>query len=156
VIIELAVYYTSYLFIHGVRSTALAGVSASVLGVFGGSSALMGILATFVVPKLVKELGILKVSQARASYAMHPSRKKEHDIVFDRSSSETECRLTIFRSTVTGRSCWAGRSECAPRRGGPGLPHRPRLTARRPLRLPWLDRNKAPPPHLTMGRTAIA
>ena len=58
---------------------------------FGGSSALMGILATFVVPKLVKELGILKVSQARASYAMHPSRKKEHDIVFDRSSSETEC-----------------------------------------------------------------
>ncbi|XP_039836468.1 solute carrier family 40 member 3, chloroplastic-like isoform X1 [Panicum virgatum] len=40
------------------------GVSASVLGVFGGSSALMGILATFVVPKLVKELGILKAGAA--------------------------------------------------------------------------------------------
>jgi iron-regulated transporter 1 len=36
-------------------------VSASVLGAFGGSSAVMGILATFMVPNLVKELGILKV-----------------------------------------------------------------------------------------------
>ncbi|PUZ63864.1 hypothetical protein GQ55_3G100700 [Panicum hallii var. hallii] len=50
------------------------GVSASVLGVFGGSSAVMGILATFMVPKLVKELGILKASQAEANYVMHPSR----------------------------------------------------------------------------------
>ncbi|PAN17084.1 hypothetical protein PAHAL_3G106300 [Panicum hallii] len=40
------------------------GVSASVLGVFGGSSAVMGILATFMVPKLVKELGILKAGAA--------------------------------------------------------------------------------------------
>ncbi|CAL4895855.1 unnamed protein product [Urochloa decumbens] len=40
------------------------GVSASVLGAFGGSSAVMGILATFMVPKLVKELGILKAGAA--------------------------------------------------------------------------------------------
>jgi iron-regulated transporter 1 len=40
----------------------LAGVSASVLGAFGGSSAVVGILATFVTPYLVKELSILKVS----------------------------------------------------------------------------------------------
>ncbi|CAN6345169.1 unnamed protein product [Urochloa humidicola] len=40
------------------------GVSASVLGAFGGSSAVMGILATFMVPNLVKELGILKAGAA--------------------------------------------------------------------------------------------
>ncbi|RLN30265.1 solute carrier family 40 member 3, chloroplastic-like [Panicum miliaceum] len=40
------------------------GVSASVLGAFGGSSAVMGILATFMAPKLVKELGILKAGAA--------------------------------------------------------------------------------------------
>ncbi|KAJ1261451.1 hypothetical protein BS78_09G030500 [Paspalum vaginatum] len=36
------------------------GVSPSVLGAFGGSSAVMGILATFLTPRLVKELGILR------------------------------------------------------------------------------------------------
>uniref|UniRef100_A0ACD5XIR8 Uncharacterized protein n=1 Tax=Avena sativa TaxID=4498 RepID=A0ACD5XIR8_AVESA len=36
------------------------GVSPLVLGAFGGSSALMGILATFMTPSLVKELGILR------------------------------------------------------------------------------------------------
>ncbi|WVZ96101.1 hypothetical protein U9M48_041782 [Paspalum notatum var. saurae] len=36
------------------------GVSPAVLGAFGGSSAVMGILATFLTPRLVKELGILK------------------------------------------------------------------------------------------------
>ncbi|EES18961.1 solute carrier family 40 member 3, chloroplastic [Sorghum bicolor] len=40
------------------------GASASVLGVFGGSSAVVGILATFVTPYLVKELGILKAGAA--------------------------------------------------------------------------------------------
>lgn len=40
------------------------GVSASVLGAFGGSSAVVGILATFVTPYLVKELGILKAGAA--------------------------------------------------------------------------------------------
>ncbi|CAN6326584.1 unnamed protein product [Urochloa humidicola] len=40
------------------------GVGASVLGAFGGSSAVMGILATFMVPNLVKELGILKAGAA--------------------------------------------------------------------------------------------
>lgn len=40
------------------------GVSPLVLGVFGGSSALMGILATFMTPSLVKELGILKAGAA--------------------------------------------------------------------------------------------
>lgn len=46
------------------------------LGVFGGSSAVVGILATFVTPHLVKELGILKVSPPVHHYA------------FDRASSE--------------------------------------------------------------------
>ncbi|KAL6594601.1 hypothetical protein ACP70R_048339 [Stipagrostis hirtigluma subsp. patula] len=40
------------------------GVSPSVLGAFGGSSALVGILATFMTPNLVKELGILKAGAA--------------------------------------------------------------------------------------------
>ncbi|TVU18042.1 hypothetical protein EJB05_34109, partial [Eragrostis curvula] len=40
------------------------GVSPSVLGTFGGSSAAMGILATFATPHLVKELGILKAGAA--------------------------------------------------------------------------------------------
>ncbi|KAL6865360.1 hypothetical protein ACP4OV_016511 [Aristida adscensionis] len=40
------------------------GVSPSVLGAFGGSSALVGILATFLTPSLVKELGILKAGAA--------------------------------------------------------------------------------------------
>ncbi|KAM0899773.1 hypothetical protein ACQ4PT_021064 [Festuca glaucescens] len=40
------------------------GVSPLVLGAFGGSSALMGILATFMTPSLVKELGILKAGAA--------------------------------------------------------------------------------------------
>nr|CAB3463810.1 unnamed protein product [Digitaria exilis] len=40
------------------------GVSASVIGAFGGSSAAMGILATFMAPILVKELGILKAGAA--------------------------------------------------------------------------------------------
>ncbi|XP_062181409.1 solute carrier family 40 member 3, chloroplastic-like isoform X2 [Phragmites australis] len=40
------------------------GVSASVLGAFGGSSALVGILATFMTPNLVKELSILKAGAA--------------------------------------------------------------------------------------------
>ncbi|KAF7041947.1 hypothetical protein CFC21_051663 [Triticum aestivum] len=40
------------------------GVSPLVLGVFGGSSALTGILATFMTPSLVKELGILKAGAA--------------------------------------------------------------------------------------------
>ncbi|XP_066368579.1 solute carrier family 40 member 3, chloroplastic-like isoform X1 [Miscanthus floridulus] len=40
------------------------GASASVLGAFGGSSAVVGILATFVTPYLVKELGILKAGAA--------------------------------------------------------------------------------------------
>ncbi|OEL38853.1 Solute carrier family 40 member 3, chloroplastic [Dichanthelium oligosanthes] len=40
------------------------GVSASVLGAFGGSSAVVGILATFMIPNLVKELGILKAGAA--------------------------------------------------------------------------------------------
>ncbi|KAM3314397.1 hypothetical protein ACQJBY_033311 [Aegilops geniculata] len=40
------------------------GVSPFVLGAFGGSSALMGILATFMTPSLVKELGILKAGAA--------------------------------------------------------------------------------------------
>lgn len=39
-------------------------MSPLVLGVFGGSSALMGILATFMTPNLVKELGILKAGAA--------------------------------------------------------------------------------------------
>jgi iron-regulated transporter 1 len=43
---------------------SLAGVSPLVLGAFGGSSALMGILATFMTPSLVKELGILKAGAA--------------------------------------------------------------------------------------------
>jgi hypothetical protein len=42
----------------------LVGVSPLVLGAFGGSSALMGILATFMTPSLVKELGILKAGAA--------------------------------------------------------------------------------------------
>uniref|UniRef100_A0A0A8XUY4 Solute carrier family 40 member n=1 Tax=Arundo donax TaxID=35708 RepID=A0A0A8XUY4_ARUDO len=40
------------------------GVSPSVIGAFGGSSALMGILATFMIPNLVKALGILKAGAA--------------------------------------------------------------------------------------------
>nr|CAB3460099.1 unnamed protein product [Digitaria exilis] len=40
------------------------GVSASVIGAFGCSSAAMGILATFMAPILVKELGILKAGAA--------------------------------------------------------------------------------------------
>uniref|UniRef100_A0A453IGU3 Solute carrier family 40 member n=1 Tax=Aegilops tauschii subsp. strangulata TaxID=200361 RepID=A0A453IGU3_AEGTS len=40
------------------------GASPLVLGAFGGSSALMGILATFMTPSLVKELGILKAGAA--------------------------------------------------------------------------------------------
>ncbi|KAF7049659.1 hypothetical protein CFC21_058160 [Triticum aestivum] len=40
------------------------GVSPLVLGVFAGSSALMGILATFMTPNLVKELGILNAGAA--------------------------------------------------------------------------------------------
>lgn len=42
----------------------LAGVSPSVLGAFGGSSALMGFLATFMTANLVKELGILRAGAA--------------------------------------------------------------------------------------------
>ncbi|KAK3137590.1 hypothetical protein QOZ80_5BG0454330 [Eleusine coracana subsp. coracana] len=40
------------------------GVGPAVRGAFGGSSAAMGILATFVTPRLVKELGILKAGAA--------------------------------------------------------------------------------------------
>ncbi|CAM0872358.1 unnamed protein product [Alopecurus aequalis] len=40
------------------------GTSPLVLGAFGGSSALMGILATFMTPSLVKELGILRAGAA--------------------------------------------------------------------------------------------
>lgn len=40
------------------------GVSPSVLGAFGGSSALMGFLATFMTANLVKELGILRAGAA--------------------------------------------------------------------------------------------
>ena len=98
-IIELAVYYTSYLFIHGVRSTALAGVSASVLGVFGGSSAVMGILATFMVPKLVKELGILKVKPGPARSCIHPRNMTSCSIV--PVLKPNVAGLNIFRSTVT-------------------------------------------------------
>lgn len=41
-----------------------AGTTPLVLGAFGVSSALMGILATFMTPSLVKELGLLKAGAA--------------------------------------------------------------------------------------------
>uniref|UniRef100_A0A0E0KY51 Solute carrier family 40 member n=1 Tax=Oryza punctata TaxID=4537 RepID=A0A0E0KY51_ORYPU len=47
---------TTFLIHHGVRPT--------VIGAFGGSSAVVGILATFVTARLVKELGILKAGAA--------------------------------------------------------------------------------------------